>query len=378
MNKRLINSVVIPALAGLILGGCGTIEKAREASRVDYKSVEKGRSLEMPPDLTQAPADNALGIPKGSAASMADYERSGGVDVGAQRTAAVNAGVLPQPDNVRMERAGNERWLVVKAEPQAVWARLKQFWATRGLNLVKENPATGIMETDWAEHRPNVKLGGIRGFLKKHIGGNYIAGLRDKFRVRIEPGREPGTTEIYLAHSGMVERSSSDNSEVRTTYWEMRPSDPDLEAEMLRLIMVDLGAPEDKAKQVAGSDVPTAPKARLLSDGSAPKLVLDSRFDNAWRQVGIVLDRVGFAVQDRNREQGVYYVRYDDPAKSGGNKGFFKKVFGGKKKAANNVFQVKLADHGETTSVIVLTESGAAETSGTGEKILKLLLEQLQ
>jgi len=33
---------------------------------------------------------------------------------------------------------------------------------------------------------------------------------------------------------------------------------------------------------------------------------------------------------------------------------------------------------GETTSVIVLTESGAAETSGTGEKILKLLLEQLQ
>ncbi len=378
MNKRLIDSLVIPALASLLLGGCGAIEKAREASRVDYKSVEKGRPLEVPPDLTQAPSENALGVPKGSAASMADYERTGGVDVGAQRTAAVNAGVLPQPDNVRLERAGNERWLVVKAEPQAVWARLKQFWASRGLNLVKENAATGIMETDWAEHRPDIELGGIRGFLKKHIGGHYVAGVRDKFRVRIEPGREPGTTEVYLAHSGMVERSSSDNSEVRTTYWEMRPSDPDLEAEMLRLIMVDLGAPGDKAKQVVADGAKSAPKAKLVSANGAQKLLLDGDFANAWRQVGIVLDRVGFAVQDRNREQGVYYVRYDDPAKSGGKKGFFKKMFGGKKQTDNNVYQVKLADSGDTTAVTVLTETGDAETSGTGEKILRLLLEQLQ
>ena len=378
MNNKMKNGALFLIVTGLALGGCSTIEKARESSRVDYKSVERGRSLEVPPDLTQAPADNAISVPQGGAASMADYERTGGVNVGAQRTAAVHASVLPTQDNVRMERAGNERWLVVKADPQTVWVKLKQFWATRGLNLAKENPATGVMETDWAEHRPDIDVGGITGFLKRTIGGNYVAGVRDKFRVRIEAGREPGTTEVYLAHSGMVEQVSSDNSEVRTTYWEARPSDPDLEAEMLRLIMVDLGASEEKAKQVVADGAKPAARARLVSEGGSQKLMLDGGFATTWRQVGIALDRVGFTVQDRNREQGIYFVRYEDPAKSGGKKGFFKKVFGGKKKTAAHLYQVKLTSAGDASAVTVLTESGQPETSGTGKKILKLLLEQLK
>lgn len=378
MNNNIKSSVLLVAMTGLVLGGCSTIEKARESSRVDYKSVKPGHALEVPPDLTQAPSDNALGVPQGEAASMADYERTGGVNVGAQRTAAVSASVLPVQSNVKLERAGNERWLVVNSKPHDVWVKLRQFWTTRGLNLVKENPATGIMETDWAEHRPDIDLGGIRGFLKRHVGGNYVAGVRDKFRVRIEPGRTPDTTEVYLAHSGMVERLSDDNSEVRTTYWEMRPSDPDLEAEMLRLMMVALGAPESEAKQLASGGGKATPKARLLTEGAEQKLILDSSSANAWRQVGIVLDRVGFSVQDRNRDQGTYYVRYEDPAKSRGKKGFFKKVFGGKKKTPASLYQVKLTGTGDTSAVTVLTESGQTETSGTGEKILKLLLEQLK
>ena len=378
MTNTIKGGALLAMAAALVLGGCSTIEKAREASRVDYKSVRQGRSLEVPPDLTQAPSDNALGVPKGGSASMADYEKSGGVDVGAQRTAAVHASVLPAQDNVRMERAGNERWLVVKGSPQEVWTRLKQFWATRGLNLAKENPETGVMETDWAEHRPDIDVGGITGFLKRTIGGNYVAGVRDRFRVRIEAGREPGTTEIYLAHSGMVERLSSDNSEVRTTYWEARPSDPDLEAEMLRLIMVDLGASEEKAKQVVADSASSAPKARLVSDNGVQKLMLDGDFANTWRQVGIALDRVGFSVQDRNREQGVYFVRYEDPAKSARKKSFLKKVFGGGKKKPASVYQVKVSDKSGVSAVSVLTESGQPDASGTGEKILKLLLEQLK
>jgi outer membrane protein assembly factor BamC len=35
-------------------------------------------------------------------------------------------------------------------------------------------------------------------------------------------------------------------------------------------------------------------------------------FDRAWRRVGLALDRVGFTVEDRDRQKGQYFVRYAD------------------------------------------------------------------
>ncbi len=48
-------------------------------------------------------------------------------------------------------------------------------------------------------------------------------------------------------------------------------------------------------------------------------------FDRAWRRIGLALDRGGFTVEDRDRSQGVYFVRYIDPeieAASGTKPGF--------------------------------------------------------
>ena len=37
------------------------------------------------------------------------------------------------------------------------------------------------------------------------IDSVYSTAERDKFRTRLEPGSEPGTTEIYISHRGMYE-----------------------------------------------------------------------------------------------------------------------------------------------------------------------------
>jgi outer membrane protein assembly factor BamC len=41
-------------------------------------------------------------------------------------------------------------------------------------------------------------------------------------------------------------------------------------------------------------------------------LAVNDEFDRAWRRVGLALDRVGFVVEDKNRSNGVYFVRYTD------------------------------------------------------------------
>ena len=132
----------------------------------------------------------------------------------------------------------------------------------------------------------------------------------------------PARTEIYISHRGMEEvyhhaivgQGGYDN-----TVWQPRPPDPELEAEMLRRLMVRLGvaggAREGACAAVDRRRRARAPDARAAS--GAGTLDVDEPFDRAWRRVGLALDRVGFTVEDRDRSKGFYFVRYIDPAQDG-------------------------------------------------------------
>ena len=83
--------------------------------------------------------------------------------------------------------------------------------------------------------------------------------------------------------------------------------------------MVKLGAKEAGAKHRPSPRPATAPAARrraraCVEGRPTPTLQVDDGFDRAWRRVGIALDRSGFTVEDRDRGQGLYFVRYVDPA----------------------------------------------------------------
>jgi len=96
--------------------------------------------------------------------------------------------------------------------------------------------------------------------------------------------------------------------------WVNRPKDPQLEAEMLRRIMVHLGVSDQKAKQELGQKAAAGQaRSQLIAGGGQAQLRIDENFANSWRVVGVTLDRVGFAVEDRDRSAGIYYVRYKDP-----------------------------------------------------------------
>ncbi|MBN8502504.1 MAG: outer membrane protein assembly factor BamC, partial [Sphingomonadales bacterium] len=186
----------------LVSAGCANYGGSilPETKKIDYKSAAKAPSLEVPPDLTQMARDSRYTVPDGAGKGMAtasgyNAERAG-AGKGEQTT------ILPKVENVRVERAGSERWLVVSAPADKIWDTVKDFWQEMGFIIKIEVPEAGIIETDWAENRAKIPEDVIRSLLGKLIDSLYSTGERDKFRTRLEPGREPGTTDVFISHRG--------------------------------------------------------------------------------------------------------------------------------------------------------------------------------
>lgn len=374
------NITLIVALAALF-AGCST--SMLETKKIDYKSAGKLPTLEVPPDLTQPTRDDRYAVPDVSPKGTATYSAYVGERAGQVRTTTVQE-VLPKVENLRIERSGNQRWLVVPGTPEKIWPSLKEFWQELGFIINVERPEAGVMETDWAEDRAKIPQDMLRGALGKVLDTFYSTAERDKFRTRVEVGAN-GETEIYISHRGMYEIYTNEGKS--ETRWQPRPADPELEAEMLRRLMVRFGMDEVRAKTIlADTGAAKVEKAKLVTaKGGVGTLEVQDAFDRAWRRVGLALDRVGFTVEDRDRSQGLYFVRYVDPEIDGRKKdkdeGFLAKLAFWRSKpdpAKSQRYRVLVKGAGDSSYVQVLTGDGAPETSETGGKILRLLLDQLK
>jgi outer membrane protein assembly factor BamC len=369
------------SLLVILLGACSSL--GIETKKVDYKSTGKLPSLEIPPDLTRPSADDRYVVPdinpKGTA-TYSDYSRDRS---GTQRSATVASLVLPATKNVRVERDGNQRWLVVTGTPEQLWPEVRLFWQETGFIVNLELPEVGIMETDWAENRAKLDLGGFRNLLGSF--SPYETGERDKFRTRLERGVTPGTTEIYISHRGMEEirTSAAGADNVIETKWQPRPPDPTLEAEMLSRLMTRFGIEEKRAKnEVAGAKQAPA-RARLISGTDGSTLELNDQFDRAWRRVGLALDRVGFTVEDRDRSKGIYYVRYIDPqidVQTKKETGWLSRLAFWKSAEPPEPerYRIRVTDKQSGAFVNVLNKDGSLEQSDTSSRILTLLYNQLK
>jgi outer membrane protein assembly factor BamC len=340
---------------------------ALEGEKVDYKSSTKAPSLAVPPDLTQLSKETRYSIVNGAvsaAGSIASVTTTG------KETVAVAA-----ISDIRVERQGNQRWLVVNRSPENLWAPLKDFWQESGFTLTMDQSNLGIMETEWNENRANIPQDAIRRALGKVLDSLYSTSLRDKYRTRLE-ARADGGTEIFITHRGMQEVYATEDK--NRTIWQPRPADPELEAEFLRRLMLKLGASPEQSAQAAAVS-PAKPTASTTQVDGTPLLELSDGFDRAWRRVGLSLDRTGFTVEDRDRNKGIYFVRYVGSDDSANDPGFFKKLFGGSAKAAAAIkYQIAVRSSGDKTKVSILNELGSPEVSDAAQKMLKVLADDLK
>lgn len=383
MSKMKWRKVTIPHLMlalSLTITGCNLLP---EAKKIEYKSAGKLPALDIPPDLIQPAIDERYTIPELSSPGSTTFSTYSN-ERGGQSTGT--SSFLPSSiQNVHIERAGTQRWLVVPQPPEVVWPIVKEFWQELGFLIKIEVPEAGIMETDWAENRAKIPQDFVRTFLSTFLDSIYSTAERDKFRTRLERN-ETGITEIYISHRGMSE--VLEGGSLQRTVWQPRPADPDLEAEMLSRLMMRFGVEEEKARLELTTSGTTTQERAYIDQGTGNTLVINETFDRSWRRVGLALDRIGFTVEDRNREEGVYFVRYLNPdkdsKKTGDDDGILSSIMfwrGGNDKADAKAAKYRIQVHNtgtNTSKVTLLNDDGTSVNSVTTSRILKLLHDQLK
>ncbi len=382
-SSLLQTTTVLIALT--VLTACSTnFDTVLPDRRPDYRQSKVMSKLEVPPDLTSSTIDDTLVVPEinpTSSASLSAYASERG---GSQLQTKKAEAVLPPQPGITWEQDGSQRWLVIAAQPDQVWPKVREFWTSNGFALKRDDPTIGIMETDWVENRADIPQDGLRAILKKYLDVLYSAPTRDKFRVRLERSADGKETAVYLTHYGVEEVAAGGTSASSTnTYtWQRRPSNPELEAEMLSRLTVYLGASEKRAsaQQAKAGTTPAGPRVRLVEQGGESQLLISEDYSRTWRLVGLALDSSNYAVEEQNRSQGLYVVEYRDPEKENqkpGEEGFFSKLafWRGKPDAPpeGTRYRVRLAGQSGQTVVLVRNASDQPDQSSGARQVLEAL-----
>ena len=372
--RRYITILGLVIIATAALTACKSVTSN---DTVDYKSTGavRGPNLSYPPDLITAQADRRYIVQDGTA-TMSEYNAA------MKKSVQMRNNVMTGIPGMRIARDGERRWLVVEKPATELYPQVKDFWQENGFLLVVDSPSTGIMETDWAENRSKIAQDFIRSTLGSVLNSIYDTGERDKYKTRLEVGK-PGETEIYITQKGALEKCMTDaSSSCIYTIWTSRPNDPELEAIFLARLMERLGMTQEQAKAAVSVPLGTkTPKAKFVQEANNQGYIeLSAGFDRSWRDVGLALDRSNFTVEDRNRSNGVYYVRYVNAKDVGDAKGFFSNLFSSQdnSKLLAKKYQVIVKSTGENSAnVYVQDADGKPENTPAGIQLLTLLTDQL-
>ena len=409
----------------LLLNGCENIPFVERVTAPDYKATGRSRPLEVPPDLTSATTNDAYAIP--GSTSYSDFKNGQQQDNGQPK-------ILPNPEGMKIVKAGAQRWLVVNAPAEKIWPLIRDFWIDMGFAVKKENPEVGVMETEWIKEG-DLMTNDNKGTLDKFDAwlDSLASGTanRKKFRTRLERGLQDGTTEIYMTHRSVDTAPDDGKEKIRTPYGvvdmgykndskskedsKVDSRSDELDAELLRRLMVKLGLADKRAKEIIAAPI-SQKRAEIKkeADGSSSVEIQDP-FDRSWRRVGLALDIIGFVIEDKDRSNGIYFVKYadvdidDSPKKKKGvldSLMFWSdddkkdkqakdtsqtkekplserlKFLGGSDKEKTNPekqYRIKIIsiDNGGS-QVVIEYQDGKKNTSSTANRIISLLYDQLK
>lgn len=382
-DYRFMLRIVALVAAGGLVAGCAT----SNPQAIDYKSSSKSKApvLDNPPNIANEAPDQRSMPPVGGEASLSSFEH-------VQKTAAPPDTVLPRTQGMQIRRSGTQRWLEVDGKsPEQLWPEIRRFWQEQGFLLVVDARNRGVMETDWNETHPHIDQDLIRNTLSKALDSSYVVGERNRYRTRLEPAPNGGTY-VFISQKGMHEILTGSNND--SSQWQDKPNDPGLEAEYLKRLMGTLavdnarGARQNEENEQAEAQPRAkaplaAPLPRELTAAppraTTTEINLAESFDAAWAQVGRALDQGSFTVDKRDRERGLYFIRYVDPNDlSSAKQGFWNQIFHGKKEKIANQYSVNVRALTETlTRVAVVDDKSQVVDSRQARQIMSLLGAQL-
>ena len=331
------NYLLFFLLFGLL--GCSTTEEFfDDITAPDYVNSSKAKRLEVPPDLSEIDSSSVYEVP-GQAKSYKDF-----LDKEQQLANQSNnpnrKKVIDNPDGMRIIKSGTLRWLVVEKQPDLLWPHIKDFWEDLGFRVLVANKRTGIIETEWMD-TDDIKLDrakeGALSTFDKWL--DSLSGFSDKrkFRTRVEYG-EDESTEVYISQRSAEAAADQHAKILSSRQSDFNPStiykieeykkdgdnqkgekidvsaqreidDYEIDSELLTRLMIKLGATDFEAKEKVAKPIEVT-KSELKVSNDDLYIKMNDPYDRSWRRLGLALDIIGFVTEDKNRSEGVYYVRF--------------------------------------------------------------------
>lgn len=267
---------------GVALAGCSSVEEKRQA----YKEAQAEAPLEVPPPLTLPPQQDALIVP----------EKAVPVETAPKESSAKPVDL----SGVVLQRDGAVLWLQVKAEPKVVWERVQGYFVDYGPAVKETQPNLMILDTDW--HEPGAEQPSTNVF-KKVFSNLFSENVRVKYRVRLEPGTESGTTALFLGQQRMQQVAVDE-----TVRWMPAESDRELEAETLKRLMVFLGSDEATAQEQLFKV--TDAHYEVVHQQGRTVMLIRAPQEWAYRRVGQALDRAAINIIESQPATRRYRVNY--------------------------------------------------------------------
>ena len=364
--RRICQSLSLILLM-LIFHGCSLFGEKNDSDRTVISS-STNKALEIPPDLITPATNDKYSLPASGEARLSDFS-----DFDSRKFPSEDSRLLPVETEAYFIKYGGFKVLLIERSPEEIWGLLKSFWIQNGFQIEKEMPESGFIETGWLESREKISEGLIQNTLGKIFGGLYDTGERNKFRMRVERTKA-GFSEISVVHKGLMQVASDDRFDP-SIVWANRNSDQQLEELYLRRIMNFVSGKEGQNS----NSIDVVKKSTSIFKGNDGNnfVELALNFNEAWKSIGLILDRLGFEVEERLREQGTYLVRYKKLDQEAREKGFFAKIFSsGKEQLDMNLYRIEIKNTDNLSQVFV-SDHETGERTKSSQNILAVIYEQL-
>ena len=343
--------IAVALLSSLV--ACSSAPEWKGVYSSENKPKNNGQ-LVVPPDLSEPKPNQGLALPN-IAGSGTTYSAYKNVDLG---TAAQTKIISAKPPGVKVVRDGANQWLEVNQSAEDLWPKLKSFFAEVGFEIKREDKTIGVMETNWLENKAAVPT----NWFSKVLNQITTTGLRDKYRARLEKTDNPDVTRVFITHQGLKEHAFEELSEIKV-WWETRPSDPELEAEMYQRFLIFSDISKKESIKLVNKTT-TKERTKIIDKDATKVLQVNEGFARTWRRVGIALDRIGLLVEDRNRSGGLYYLRITDDfrEKVKEEKGWLSNIFSSSDSVKlKKRYLLSVNDENNGTTIISIYETTGAK-----------------
>ncbi len=352
----------------LLLTSCSFLGE-KDSSNVVNNSGPVSRDLEVPPDLVKPLTDEKYNLPASGEARLSEFN----ITTGTGKKPDQVSNLLPINTDAYLINHGRFKVLVIEKSPEELWGLLKNFWKRNGFKIEKEMPESGLIETGWVESSEKFSDGIIRNTLGKIFDGLYSTGEKNKFRMRVER-TDDGFSEISVVHKGLIQVASEDRFDP-TVVWANKAPDQQLEELYLRKIIGFVSARKDPKNDVI--KIVKKSFSAIKEDNGNKYIELQLTFDSAWKSVGIILDRLGFEVEERLKAQGIYLIRYKQLDEEKKEKGFFAKIFSSDKSEIDmKVYKIEIKNLDQFSNILV-SDYESSEKTKSSQSILAVIYEQL-